>query len=397
MKQLIVAILGIVLLTSMVVVAAAEESTEVPDVEEMIDNADEGMLISPTPTSETVPESEIIIPENETAAVTPANPIAWGAKRFWERARLWFIFGKADKAERILDATNERLLEINQLLEEGKYDEARKAAMAYRQDMEKVREIARSIRNDNASLELKEKLRIKSKLLWLENNADRLETTIQVKVFGNLSEEGQEKVDAILSDLQNTTSRGVIWIEDEVTGAKVRIKARLSISDEEVESIEYSYENELNLTQVKERVLQNSIARLERVTEKARERIKRREESGKDVALANEKLEIAEDLLGKLRELQASNGGWSEIREALHEAKIDARQVYIEQKAARADKAAEVIGNVITKLEERQSETGNNMTNAISRLSSVREKLETRAELLKSISANLKNKAAQAE
>ena len=60
------------------------------------------------------------------------------------------------------------------------------------------------------------------------------------------------------------------------------------------------------------------------------------------------------------------------------------RKLVAEVKAARTEKAAEVISRVIEKLQERQIETGTNISSsAIEKLSNVEEKLRTRAEAIK--------------
>lgn len=59
------------------------------------------------------------------------------------------------------------------------------------------------------------------------------------------------------------------------------------------------------------------------------------------------------------------------------------REMVAKVKAIRTEKAAEVISNVIAKLQERQNDTDKNLSNAIEKLTLVKEKLQERAEILK--------------
>ena len=209
-KQIVILMFAILLLTSMIAYTVAQETST---------------------TSTSVSESEITIPDNETVSITPDKPFFYGLNRALERVSLALTLGKAAKAEKGLKHAEKRLLELKQMIEEKKFTEAEKALKEYEQDMDRVRARIQEFKDENnPKLELEQKLKLQNKLELLENNEDRLETTVQVKVFGNLSEQEQEKVNQMIELLQNNTTRAVIWMNDSITGARIRIKARYALS-----------------------------------------------------------------------------------------------------------------------------------------------------------------------
>jgi len=352
---------AILILTSIVAFAVAEET------------------VVTTPVS----ESEITIPTTETVSATPDKPILWGLNNAIERISITLTAGKSAKAERGLKNAERRLLEIRQMIEEKKFAQAEKSMKAFKEDVKQVEARIKEIKDEkNPKLELRQKLNLQNKLEELEENQDRLETTIQVKVFGNLSEQEQEKVNQIIELLQNSTAKANIWLTDAISGAKIRIKAKYGLSDENLSKEVSETEEELNLTEIRAHRLNVSIARLEKKIAAANERISELEEKGKNVTLREKKLEVAEDLLEKLKEVQ-STGDYSNLKEVIKETKVEVREVYQEGKSVRAAHAAEVISQVIKKLEERQTETGKNVSSAIEKLTEVQQKLQTRAESLK--------------
>jgi hypothetical protein len=95
-KQIAISMFAILLIASTIAFALAE------DVETGTSDNETNIVISPTPTSTelSVPESELTIPENETAGITPDSTIGWGLKRAWERVTLALTLGKAAKAQK---------------------------------------------------------------------------------------------------------------------------------------------------------------------------------------------------------------------------------------------------------------------------------------------------------
>jgi len=379
-KQIAISMFAILLIASTIAFALAE------DVETGTSDNESNLVISPNPTSTelNVPESELTIPENETVGITPDSTIGWGLKRAWERVTLALTLGKAAKAQKGLEHAQSRLLEIRQMLAEKKFAAANKSIEAYKADMEQVRARIQELKDEkNPKNELKEKLKLQAKLERLQDTEDKLETTVQVKVFGNLSEQQQEQVNQMVEMLQNNSARATVWMTDAITGAKIRIKARDSLSDENLSEVVTEYEDALNLSEIRARQLNASIARLEKIIAVKTAKIESLEEAGKNVTFAREKLGVTQDLLEKLKELQ-STGDYSNIKEIVKEAKIDAREIEIDKRAVRNENAAQVIANVIQKMEDKQIETGQNLTNAIAKLTLVQSKLQTRAETLKS-------------
>jgi len=379
-KQIAISMFAILLIASTIAFALAE------DVVAGTSDNENNLVISPTPTSTelNVPESELTIPENETAGITPDSTIGWGLKRAWERVTLALTLGKAAKAQKGLEHAQARLLEIRQMLAEKKFAAANKSIEAYKADMEQAKARIQELKDEkDPKNELKQKLKLQAKLEKLQDTEDKLETTVQVKVFGNLSEQQQEQVNQMVEMLQNNSAKATVWMTDAITGAKIRIKARYALSDENVSEVETEYKDALNISEIRARQLNASIARLEKVISVKTATIESFEEAGKNVTFMNQKLEVTQALLDKLKEIQSA-GDYSDLKEIVKEAKIDAREITIEKKAVRNENAVQVITNVIQKLQDKQSETGQNLTNAINKLTIVQQNLQTKAGILKS-------------
>jgi len=133
----------------------------------------------------------------------------------------------------------------------------------------------------------------------------------------------------------------------------------------------------------------NEILASENLTDEQRLRVQAKiEQAENNTAHLNEVKDAKEDKL-KTRLMAVSNmteeEADAEIQELKDAQNISAvRKMVAEAKAKRAENAADVLSKVIEKLETMQNETGKDMSNTIEKLAEVQQKLQNRAEAIKS-------------
>ncbi len=124
----------------------AEESNDAADIEVVDATPSKPAVVAQKP-AETVNNSD------ETPSVTPDNTFMWGLKRAVERLDLLLTFGKSAKAQKGLAHARERLLELQAMVSERKFDAAEKAAFAYNESIIGVENVVDSLgeRDDEKS------------------------------------------------------------------------------------------------------------------------------------------------------------------------------------------------------------------------------------------------------
>lgn len=131
----------------------------------------------------------------------------------------------------------------------------------------------------------------------------------------------------------------------------------------------------------------NEILASENLTEEQRAKVQARLEQAENNTAHLKEVEAAKIERLKTRIMAVENLTEEEADDEIQEIK-DAKnlsavkKMVAEVKAVRAEKAAEVIAQVIAKLEEKQNETGKDMSSAIGALAAVQQKLEEKSEQL---------------
>jgi len=169
MKKAISLLVAMLMLLSLVAGAfAAEDVTSDTEVQD----------------TETVSQDDLETVEvnGEEAGVTP-DSLLWGLERAIERVSLALTFNKAKKVNKRLTYAKERLLEVKEMTEKGKPEEAGKAAQAHAEDMQEAeKELAEVVEEEGETEEVKS----------LENKFER-----HIQVLERVQKKLQEKgVDA---------------------------------------------------------------------------------------------------------------------------------------------------------------------------------------------------------
>ena len=91
------------------------------------------------------------------AGVAPDSPF-YGLENALERVRLALTFNEQRRAERALDYADERLAEIREMVEEGKFEAAQRARMRYEQKLEAAAEATERVESDSSDDRAREAL-----------------------------------------------------------------------------------------------------------------------------------------------------------------------------------------------------------------------------------------------
>ena len=372
MKKIIVGIIALLALSIFSVMVAAQ--TEGQPIGEEITIQE-----TVTPTAVLTPAEvaqEIELPENETVSVGPDKPLLWGLKRAIERIDLALTFDKAAKAKKGLAHARERLLEVRQMIKEKRIASAEKAKVAYSTALERVKAEIKSIEEADPNKELEKQVELEKELEKQEDDVDKVETELEVKVKDNLTEEQQAALDTLIATLKNETGKVKIVLGEKNDIIKVKLKAQFAKTDAEIEKLMEQKREELNLTKLKEKRAELAVARFEKFVEKGEERIKQLEEKGVNTTALKEKLATAEDLAAKAKALQETKDfkGFKEVVDEAKDLSKEVREGKPFEETGRA-RAAAVIARNIEKLQERQAE-GKNVSNAIEKLQIVEKKLQ---------------------
>ncbi len=213
-------------------------------------------------------EQEMEQEMNRNAGIGPNSPL-YGLERSMERLRVAFTFRKAAKTEMKSRYAEERLAEVYKMIKENRIENAERARKHFDEIMNdigkdiKERKVEGEEKDMNETLNLMRRVENKQKIIeWIGEN-------IKIKVRGNLTEEQQEKIDELLSEVNETADKIKIDLDEKVDKWKIAAKARNNLTDEEVEQL-----MERTRERVQERIQENQ----NEIGEKIRERVQEREE-----------------------------------------------------------------------------------------------------------------------
>jgi len=243
---------------------AENETTEVNDTVEIDENVSEEVVVAAENETQ-AEEIEIEIEDNETAGTTPDQPLLWGLERAMERIDLALTFNKASKAKKGLRHAKERLLEVEAMIAAKKLDAAEKAQKVREKIIERVQEQVEEM-GDGADEDIEDILEIENEAEEQENRMQMLKVKFQFK--GNLTEEQRAQIDALIESCQNRSQAFKLKIQDKKAKVKIRIKAMTEKTDEEIEELMQATEERLNITAERSQ----RVAALTKVIEKLEEK-----------------------------------------------------------------------------------------------------------------------------
>ncbi len=228
------------------------------------------------------------------AGVTPDN-IFWGLDLAVEKISLLITLDPAEKAEKNLEMARERLLEVRQMTNENKLDDAAKAEVEFRRSTDDAASSVADVRRQNETQELEDKIRIERKTGELIDDLSILhaESRIRLDIRGDVTAEQRAFIQSIFDSMANKTGEIRIRIDSE----KGRTKARIEIGAEEIER---RIERGQNLEQ--------------EAADKIRDAEERISEAASDftrLGLSNETISDAQELLARAR-VEFASGNFAE-------------------------------------------------------------------------------------
>lgn len=207
-----------------------DETTEEPEPEVISEEVDEDVV------EEEEEVIEEIVEEDIEVGVTPDQPVLWGIERAIERIELALTFNKAKKAQKGLQHARERLLEVQQMIQEKKLKHAEKAQRAHDKILKDVEENIAELGNGDVESEFQEGIDV-------EKAINRHRTLVQ-KIGKNrlqlkgLTAEQEERAQALFESLSGAGEKVQIRIEVKKDKTRIKIKAARGMTDEQISVLE---------------------------------------------------------------------------------------------------------------------------------------------------------------
>lgn len=187
----------------------------------------------------------------ENPGITPDSFI-WGLDRALENIALLLTFDKGKKAEKGLEIARERLLEVKVMIEENKLSDAENAQEEHRKTLIKVKNSIKNLEKDNSTEELEKELEIEKVLEEHEDNVEKINTglKVKIKIEGAITEEQKTLINSILDSLTKQTGEVKIEIKNKKDKIKIKIKQETGKSDDEIENEIKDLEEKIGLEEI---------------------------------------------------------------------------------------------------------------------------------------------------
>ena len=126
----------------------------------------------------------------EDPGVTP-DSFLWGLDKALDNLNLLLTFDKGEKAKKGIEIARERLLEVREMIEENKLEEAEKAQEAHGKTLLKVKEKVKEVEEDDSLQKIEKVIEIEKEL---EEHDDVVEQTfgelkVKIEIEGEITQE----------------------------------------------------------------------------------------------------------------------------------------------------------------------------------------------------------------
>ena len=188
------------------------------------------------------------------AGTTPDSPF-YGLEIAFERLQLAITAGKAAKAEKGLEFAEERLAEVNAMIEQNKLEAAEKAKNEHARLITRVKIETEGLEDDEDAVEkvIRIEKRIVQNQILIQDVSRELEIKIRIKARGgNLTQEQIDRINSLINEIVNIT----LGAEDSVGRVKIDIKIKIrektSKNESEIDDEIEEEEERENLTAIKQ-------------------------------------------------------------------------------------------------------------------------------------------------
>ncbi len=169
-----------------------------------------------------------IVTVNESAGITPDSPI-YGLKIALDRIRLSLTFNRTEKTELGLKMAEQRLIEAQLMADKGDYKALEIARNEHGRFLGIAKKQIEMINDDpEKALELEAKLEES-----LEQQQERINSI--TLLIQNLTPEQTERLKALLEEFRNETEDVKIKLLEKKDFSRIKLKAKLNLSDDEAE------------------------------------------------------------------------------------------------------------------------------------------------------------------
>lgn len=173
----------------------------------------------------------------ETAGVSPDNPILWHIEVFMEKFRIAITSSSSVKVEKSLNNAEERAAEFSKMLRWKKTEEAKKAKEAHELLMEKVKEAIIDLEKKNTEKEFED-------ILAIEESIMMYGATITAAITESSAAELDEEQRALLSEFAQKENENFNLISSETATKKAAVILKLKASgltDSEIATLEQNW------------------------------------------------------------------------------------------------------------------------------------------------------------
>ncbi|MBS1266291.1 MAG: hypothetical protein MAG795_00258 [Candidatus Woesearchaeota archaeon] len=193
---------------------------------------------------------------------TTPDSFLWGLERAIENIDLLLTFDVDEKIEKRLRYAEERLSEIEVMVDAGNVEAAQKAGKSHGEFLSDLKQEVRDVEDGDSEAELKKELEIERKVREHRHKVENLNKKLKVKieVEGQITPEQQVLIDSVLAGLEGQTGEVEIEIENEKGKTKIKIEQELGKSGDDVED---GLEDELGLAEELREDAQEEIEDLE--------------------------------------------------------------------------------------------------------------------------------------
>ena len=180
-------------------------------------------------------ENETVIEELVDPGVSPDSPF-YGLDRAMERLNLALTFNKAEKAKKGLAHANERLAEVQAMIQEKKMEQAQIAQEGHDDALEEVEQEVAELSDDDATEEMEEVVELSEKINEHRMIVEKVGNSL-IKTKGELTEEQQNMIQEMLGAINGTTAKLKVEIQNKKEETKLKVKVQTGKSDAEVEGL----------------------------------------------------------------------------------------------------------------------------------------------------------------
>jgi hypothetical protein len=303
-------------------------------------------------------DSEVDIPE--------AGSIS-GFERTMERFQLFFIMNPEKKANKGLEIAENRLAEIEKLIEDGNIEEVEKLRQEYGNVLNRVEKAMNKIEANgdfNKSQEdFRKVVRIQNRV---ESHQEKREMIhLRILENQNITLEELENMENIFGEIQNSSNNLTSLVETRKENFETKLKVLSEMSDEELEELLEKVESEEGILQEREnRKLREKSRNMkeievrERNLERIQEQIENSNMTEEEKEAALERFEMQKENFEEFKERKEVIQEKTEQRRNLARERMENSQ---EVREEHREKIAEAIGNEL----EKRGENSENSEEAI--------------------------------